>query len=228
MVIRSEGEFCCEDEDCIANIMYLVREGADINAQDITSSSPVMLANESRTIKALLNVNESLNITNKFGQTPLILKLTSNEINTSVIQMLLEHGANVNALDNYNSNALHYLAWETAGTETLTILKQFVALSVPDKLGQLPCQVAYFNRYKEAFDNLCLCKTNVHGDVRANFLANFLATIILVLLGEPQDFNDVDVESIKNHWNESEDDNMISATEYWDKSEEMIRELEET
>lgn len=110
MVIRSEGEFCCEDEDCNANIMYLVREGADVNAQDITSSSPIMLANESRTIKALLNVNASVNIPNKFGQTPLILKLTSNEINPSVIQMLLEHGANVNALDNYHSNALHYLA----------------------------------------------------------------------------------------------------------------------
>lgn len=59
-------------------------------------------------------------------------------------------------------------------------------------------------------------------------MRKLFTTIILVLLGEPQDFNDVDVESIKNHWNESEDDNMISATEYWDKSEEMIRELEET
>ncbi|CAC5412544.1 unnamed protein product [Mytilus coruscus] len=169
MVIRSEGEFSYEDENCTANIMYLAHEGAEVNAQDITSSSPIMLANESKTIQALLNVNASVNITNKLGQTPLILKLTSKEINTSVIQMLLEHGANVNALDNYHSNALHYLAWERAGTEALTILKQFGAVSVPDKLGQLPCQVAYFNRYKEAFDNLCLCKSNVHGDVRANF-----------------------------------------------------------
>ncbi|VDI69555.1 Hypothetical predicted protein [Mytilus galloprovincialis] len=195
MVIRSEGEFCWEDEDCNANIMYLVREGADVNAQDITSSSPIMLANESRTIKALLNVNASVNIPNKFGQTPLILKLTSNEINTSVIQMLLEHGANVNALDNYHSNALHYLAWERAGTETLTILKHFGALSVPDKLGQLPCQVAYFNRYKEAFDNLCLCKTNVHGDVMANFCVKSETRLI-------QTFTDLQFEDLIERFSE--------------------------
>ncbi|CAC5362428.1 unnamed protein product [Mytilus coruscus] len=169
MVIRSEGEFSNEDEDCTTNIMYLAQEGADVNAQDITSSSPIMLANESKTMQALLNVNASVNIPNKLGQTPLILKLTCKAVNTSVIQMLLEHGANVNALDNYYNNALHYLAWEGAGTEALTILKQFGAVSVPDKLGQLPCQVAYFKRYKKTFDNLCMCESNVHGDTTDNF-----------------------------------------------------------
>ncbi|XP_071124742.1 uncharacterized protein [Mytilus edulis] len=169
MVIRSEGEFSYENEDCTANIRYLAHEGADVNAQDITSSSPIMLANESKTIQALLNVNASVNIPNKLGQTPLILKLTCRAINTSVIQMLLEHGADVNAFDNYHNNALHYLAWEGTGTEALTILKQFGAVSVPDKLGQLPCHVAYFKRYKKTFDNLCMCETNVHGETRDNF-----------------------------------------------------------
>ncbi|CAC5362435.1 unnamed protein product [Mytilus coruscus] len=219
MVVRSEGELSYEDDDWAANIMYLAHDGADINAQDITSSSPIMLANESKIMQALLNVNASVNIPTKLGQTPLILKLTCKEINTSVIQMLLEHGADVNALDNYHNNALHYLAWEGAGTEALTILQQFGAVSVPEKLE--------FSRFCEVDETLSSENPgSAYLRLKLEFKYQTLLTELLQT-GEPQDFNDVDVASIKNHWNESEDDENIYKTEYWDRSEEMIRELEE-
>lgn len=150
-VLRSEGEFSFEEENYAENILFLVKVGAHVNGEDIASSTPIMLVNQTDTLTALIDAGASVNKPNKLGQTPLVVKLFADEINLDAINILISKSAKVNAVDNNQNSALHYIAWTRLGEEIVSLSLDAGAQITKDKLNQLLCQVAYFCRSPEVF-----------------------------------------------------------------------------
>lgn len=110
-----------------------------------------MLVNQTDTLTALIDAGASVNKPNKLGQTPLVVKLFADEINLDAINILISKSAKVNAVDNNQNSALHYIAWTRLGEEIVSLSLDAGAQITKDKLNQLLCQVAYFCRSPEVF-----------------------------------------------------------------------------
>lgn len=180
-VLRSEGEFSFQEENFAEIISYLVKEGADIDAKDISSSTPMMLINQTDTTTALIEVGASVNIPNKFGQTPIMVKVLDDEVNLSVIDVLITRGAKVNVTDNHKSSILHYLAWQGLMGEIVSTFIEAGAEVTVDNMGQLPCDVAYYCRHLNTFNQLCRCPPLTHTSIKQNFCLRSTAADISTL-----------------------------------------------
>ncbi|CAC5368635.1 unnamed protein product [Mytilus coruscus] len=148
-----------EDEENI--IRYLVTEGGDINAQDGYGESPIFRARQFNTVRTLLQLGANLNIRNKFHQTPFLAHMTDHLSEPRVISLLIEYGADVTEEDAHGSNVLHYIAWHNLNVRTIRICENRNMESISDKLGELPCDVAYRNGCKEIFYALCKCDNHL-------------------------------------------------------------------
>ena len=73
----------------------LTNLGADINVSDDNGNTPILSASSYENVKFFIDMGANVNSPNKWGQTPLMRAIEIGNIQT--IQMLLEHGANVNA-----------------------------------------------------------------------------------------------------------------------------------
>lgn len=84
-------------------------------------------------------------LANTSKNSPLILALKNPTVPTDIIQLLLEHGANPNAVNHLNETPLHFAA--TLGvSEILTLLLQYGAqIDVKNKNGILPFEMYYLN-----------------------------------------------------------------------------------
>ena len=149
-------------EEKLEILRYLVENGADINKQNRRGESPIFITQQNGTLSALVDNGAILDIRNNLGQTPFLSYICQSGSNTDVIELLLGKGADVNAMDMNGSSALHYIAWNGLNPDIITKLELHGVKISPDKIGQLPCEVAYLYGQKDVFNKLCHCRENVH------------------------------------------------------------------
>ena len=87
--------------------------GADINAKDEDSYSPLHLAaleGHKEIAKLLVDKGTEVNAKGFFGKTP--LHYAANQGFKEITELLIDNGVNVNAEDGEERTSLHYAAWE--------------------------------------------------------------------------------------------------------------------
>ncbi|XP_055954315.1 uncharacterized protein LOC126810682 [Patella vulgata] len=98
---------CDSDYDIPEIVKYIVEKGADIDAKDENSRTPLILAiqrGKILTINCLIKLNSSVNVTDKDEKLPIHVAANSNagrlDIDTSaIIELLVEAGSPINAKD---------------------------------------------------------------------------------------------------------------------------------
>jgi ankyrin repeat protein len=85
----------------------LISCGADVNAQDETGKTPIIYATENADLKIT-----RLLLTNKANvkDNPELLNIAVKKDCREIVEVLLEHGADVNTSDEYGRTALHFTA----------------------------------------------------------------------------------------------------------------------
>lgn len=113
----------------------------------------------------LLDLVVDINLKNKLGHTPLLTLLRKPKIDLEIIKTFLNKGADIHAVDVHGSNILHYIAWYNISSTIRSFLMEYNLSVIADKLGQLPCQIAYQMGNKTLFDELCHCSPKAHKDM---------------------------------------------------------------
>ncbi|AYV79026.1 MAG: hypothetical protein Faunusvirus1_46 [Faunusvirus sp.] len=125
--------------NCYPLIIHLINKGADLNICDNNGVSPFMLAiHFTSTYMAILMIKMGANINYKTtgGDTALNMLINRENIDRiNFIDVLLEHNADVNILDNDNKNALYY-------AYTISVIRARyipVVLQLLDKTNNFDC-----------------------------------------------------------------------------------------
>ena len=100
-------------------VAFLVDNGANINMVSDEGITPLLIANDVDSVKILASTT-NINKANLAGITPLI-SFSGREISTEAINILLENGADINAIDKDGETSLSY-AIENGNFETALIL----------------------------------------------------------------------------------------------------------
>ena len=104
-------------------LQTLINHGADVNAADKSNVAALMLACEKGNVNAvdiLLNAGADPNIPDTDGNTRLH-DTVRHGYNREVLQLLLDYGANVNAIDNCNETVLMKAYWN-GNTDVINVL----------------------------------------------------------------------------------------------------------
>ncbi|CAC5404357.1 unnamed protein product [Mytilus coruscus] len=110
----------------------------------------------------LLDLVVDINLKNRLGQTPLLTLLRKPKLDLEIIKTFLNQGADIHVVDVHGSNILHYIAWYNISPVIRSFLMECNLSVVADKLGQLPCQIAYQMGNKILFNELCNCSPKAH------------------------------------------------------------------
>jgi ankyrin repeat protein len=140
---------------------FLLEHGADANADANFGgfSTALHLASFSGHLEAaqlMLKYDANIHVRNKRGQTPLhrVLEGLIDEdglpnIFLDTIRCLLDHGADIDALDNDHATPLHTAAYYGCAKATRLLLEHGANVHLQDKEGQTPFQVASTKGWKE-------------------------------------------------------------------------------
>jgi len=106
------------------------------------------------TLRSMLDAGQDINVRDKNGRTPLIIvladsgtvkqyeesssgcssswieKITTPEKRKEIVRFLLQHGADINAVDNFGMNALGYAVDGKLGNQTLDMVEYLFSLNV--------------------------------------------------------------------------------------------------
>lgn len=88
----------CDKKEC--DVFNLLKKEENINFQDINGCSYLHVAVDNRMlniVKELVNKKANINIKDKYGRTPLMIALSSYNGDRTIIDFLIEKGADVNA-----------------------------------------------------------------------------------------------------------------------------------
>jgi ankyrin repeat protein len=138
-------------------VQWLFNHGADINVRREGLRTPVHIAATNRrpqVLKMLIEHNADIHVRSIFGYSPLHLAASSTvpeRDHVDVMQVLLDHGADPNALDDDNSTPLHHSSWWQNGNiasrkgtveGTRLLLKYGAIIDAEDNKGRTPLQLA--------------------------------------------------------------------------------------
>lgn len=122
-------------------VELLLASGADISAIDRDlhrTALHIACANgDLATVKALLPKVQDVNVRDREGQTPL---LVTGEDSLEIIDLLIDHGADVNARNKYGGTALMGAVWNIKVVETL--LRHGADVNAKDNDGWTPLEQA--------------------------------------------------------------------------------------
>lgn len=109
-------------------------------------SSPLFLAVEQGDVAATLralNKGESVNIRDRDGNTPLIRASFLGKVD--IVRTLLDHGADVNAVNDIGWSGLHFAAQENQELVAKELVGAQAIIDLPDMNGNTPLWNAMFN-----------------------------------------------------------------------------------
>lgn len=95
--------------DADANALEMLDDVENVNFQDANGYSYLHAAVQSESkeiIEKLLNKGADINIKDRFGKTPLMVAITGYSGNQSIIELLVENGANKEARSNSNISCI--------------------------------------------------------------------------------------------------------------------------
>jgi len=126
----------------------LLQHGADVNAQAARCGTALHAACEAGNtdaVELLLLYNADTDVLDEAGKTPLLaLPFWRNHCDISVAQILLQHGADVNAQDIRCATALH-AACEASNVTAVELLLQYNAdINILDEAGRTPLSSVAF------------------------------------------------------------------------------------
>ena len=145
-LINMEYEF--EDYN-FDDMQFLLDHGADVDALDDDHSTPLHIVSQFGNAKAaslLLEHHPNIHVRNMDNQTPLhiISSRSGNMSSNEYIHMLwplLEHGADIDALDNNHSTPLHSALYSGNVEAARLLLDYGASIHIQNKQGQTPLQV---------------------------------------------------------------------------------------
>jgi ankyrin repeat protein len=129
----------------------LMSRGESVSLTNSNGETPLFWAVANGKVKAaelLLKNGAEVNARNAFGGTPLLTAARNTDL-PELMKLLIEAGANVNAMDSQGENALHKLAWfgyPQNNVQTARILLDAGAdITVKNKQGKTPLDILLDN-----------------------------------------------------------------------------------
>jgi ankyrin repeat protein len=125
-------------------VKFLLANGADIDARDEHSNTPLILAvegNKVEIVKVLLERGAAIDARDEHGHTPLIRAVDLNN-NIEVAKLLLERGADVNIQDEFGRTAIMIAVEESNLASVKLLLAGGANLSIVNAIGRTPLRIA--------------------------------------------------------------------------------------
>ncbi len=147
-------------------VELLLKNGANIEAQDDKERTPLMYAsgsNAKEVVEVLLKNGANIEAKVSNGWTPLFFPLIANSKEVEVVDLLLKNGANIEARDIYGTTPLLYASSNNAKEISELLIKNGADIEAKDILGYTPLMEAVQNKSEDII-NLLL-------DNGANFYA---------------------------------------------------------
>jgi ankyrin repeat protein len=125
------------NESCqIAQLEFLLKAGAYIDASNRVGQTPLMLAaanGHASAVKYLLEHKANANHCDQFGFTPLLRAVSSG--NTQAVAYLLDHGASVHQIANNGLGALHICCEEGHSSIVPLLVDAGVDINLSERIG---------------------------------------------------------------------------------------------
>jgi len=132
----------------------LIERGLSVSATDSQGATPLHWAaaeGQLNTAKLLIEKGADVNATNLFGSTPL-LAVARGKVASAVVQLLVQSGARVSAVDSRGENALHKLAWFGYPQENIksaqTLLDAGADVNAKNHDGKTPLDILSDNKFR--------------------------------------------------------------------------------
>jgi cytohesin len=160
----AEGRYhYSKDHDGIRVAQLLLERGADVNAPDKDNGTPLHLAScygRIEIARVLLDGGAATNSKGNRGRSPLHVvaeggNFYSRDTDAPAAQLLLERGADVNALDDDDQTPLHLASYFVRAEMVLVLLKAGANASAKNAQGQTPLHLM----------SKCLYEAHVANDV---------------------------------------------------------------
>jgi ankyrin repeat protein len=138
---------------------FLLERGADPDVKDTEDETPLHHASAFGSVQGaqlMLKYGANINARSERGHTPLHRLLDGLDDSYDTIDMfldtirfLLEHGADIDALDNDHTTPLHLASYEGCAKGARLLLEHGANIHLEDKTGRTPLQVAEDRKHKD-------------------------------------------------------------------------------
>jgi ankyrin repeat protein len=151
-------ESCRAGDLDIQVVLWLLNHGADVNAHGHAGQAPIHGAVDSghtQGFRMLIEHNADIHIRDDDGESPLHRAAKYGDHDrVDMMQVLLDHGANPNTLDNSNSTPFHHLSrWRREVEGVPLLLKHGASIHAENDEGKTPLQLAL----EDGHDDVAAC-----------------------------------------------------------------------
>ena len=152
------------DEECTTLIQKMLEKGADVNSRDKRGRTALHLAcykDDYKMAEYLIEIGADVNVTDVGGDTPLLTVLQSrpgrglDEEYTTLIQKMLEKGADVNSRYKHGRTALHLACYNNDYKTADCLIELGADVNVIDVDGDTPLLTVLQSRPGRGLDEEC-------------------------------------------------------------------------